>query len=41
MIDSSRKLLFTNISIMEKRKEAEVFRSDLIAETERVREARF
>lgn len=41
LVDSSRKMLFTNISIMEKKKEAEVFKSDLISETERVREARF
>lgn len=41
LVDSSRKILFTNISIMGKNKEAEVFKSDLLQETERVREARF
>jgi hypothetical protein len=41
LVDSSRKILFTNISIMEKKKEAEVIKGDLIAELERVKEARF
>jgi ferritin-like metal-binding protein YciE len=41
LVDSSRKILFTNIQIMEKKKEAEVIKGDLISETERVREARF
>lgn len=40
LVDSSRKLLFANISILEKQKESEVFRGDLLAETERVRDAR-
>ncbi len=41
LIDSSRKILFTNIQIMEKKKESELFHSDMLSETERVRDAKF
>jgi predicted RNase H-like nuclease (RuvC/YqgF family) len=41
LIESSRKILFTNISILEKKREAEVIKGDLLAEAERVRAAKF
>jgi hypothetical protein len=40
LIDSSRKILFTNINILEKKREAEAIHGDLLAEVERVREAK-
>ena len=40
-IDSSRKILFTNISILEKKREAETIRADSLADASRVRDARW
>jgi len=40
-VESSRKILFTNINILEKKREAEGIRADLISEMEKVRDAKF
>ena len=40
-IDSSRKILFTNISILEKKREAETIRADALADAFRVKDAKF
>ena len=41
VVHSSRKILFTNVSIMEKELAGESFREELLGEAEKVKEARW